>query len=157
MYPNLAEKNSTLRFFNTRAVFLPNSSRTAGTSPNPRKNRSNGSKWVGAFLSIRTPSFSSVATSTLRRGTSVSNRGLLAGGEEAVPASSASTPCHRFQGLTGAHSVVLRVVLDFGEGQLLQDRGQIHAEPPAVSLAETVPTSDRILRRTAPLFDRSRG
>src|SRR5436309_15855005 len=53
------------------------------------------------------------------------------------------------------HPVVLRVVLDLGQMQGLQDRRNVHAEPTAQSFLQTVPPADRVFRGPSPGFDRA--
>src|SRR5687767_1146110 len=55
------------------------------------------------------------------------------------------------------HAVVLRVVLDLGEAEGLEDRGDVHAEAAAEAFLEAVPAADRVLGGAAPRFDGALG
>src|SRR3982751_2617302 len=57
--------------------------------------------------------------------------------------------------LLRAHPVVAGVVGQLGEAELLEQRRQVHPEPPAVAVAQAVPAADRVARRTTPGLDRS--
>ena len=46
---------------------------------------------------------------------------------------------------------------EFGQTEFLQQRREVHAEPPAVALAQSVPAADRIVRRASPRLDRALG
>src|SRR5262249_4205937 len=46
-----------------------------------------------------------------------------------------------------------RVVLELGLSQRLQERWQVHAEPPPQSLLEAVPTAQRVVRGSSPRLD----
>src|SRR5687767_13223497 len=54
----------------------------------------------------------------------------------------------------GSHPVVAGVVLDLGQAELFEDGRDVHAEPPAVTLAKPVPAADRVVFRTSPRLDR---
>src|ERR1700729_727776 len=54
----------------------------------------------------------------------------------------------------GAHAVVARLVGELGEVERFEQGWEIHAEPPAVTLAQAVPASNRVLGRTTPGLDR---
>src|SRR3984893_1617028 len=55
------------------------------------------------------------------------------------------------------HPVVLWVVLDLGFAQSLHQGRDVHAEAAAQALLQPVPTANRVLRRTAPRFNRAFG
>src|SRR2546421_13041211 len=56
-------------------------------------------------------------------------------------------------GLQRPHAVVLRVVLDLGQMQGLQDRRDVHTEPAPQSLLQAVPPGNRVLWRSSPGFN----
>src|SRR6267378_1311095 len=56
-----------------------------------------------------------------------------------------------------AHAVVFGVVLDLGKPQCLHQWRNVHAEPAAKALLETVPAADRVLRGATPSFHSARG
>src|SRR2546426_11627690 len=56
-------------------------------------------------------------------------------------------------GLQRPHAGVLRVVLDLGQMQGLQDRRNVHTEPAPQSLLQAVPPGNRVLWRSSPGFD----
>src|SRR5262245_12003286 len=54
-----------------------------------------------------------------------------------------------------AQSIVLRVVLDLGQAQGLQQRRHIHRETAAQAFLEPVPATDRVVRRASPRLNSS--
>src|SRR5207245_4349143 len=59
--------------------------------------------------------------------------------------------------LEGAHSIVLRVVLDLREAEHLEDRRHVHPEASAQTFLQAVPALDRILWRSPPRLDGALG
>src|SRR5216684_790424 len=55
--------------------------------------------------------------------------------------------------LEGSHPVVLGVVLEFGQVQGFEDGRDVHPESTPQAFLQPVPTTDRILRGSAPRFD----
>lgn len=58
-------------------------------------------------------------------------------------------------GSPGAHSVVARVVLQFGEPEVLHDGRHVVREATAQALLDPVPAADGVLGRARPCLDGS--
>src|ERR1700683_877668 len=56
-----------------------------------------------------------------------------------------------------SYLVVAGVVGEFGQAEFFQQWRQVHAEPPAVAVAQSVPAADWIVRRPSPRLDRAIG
>src|ERR1700689_1388189 len=56
-----------------------------------------------------------------------------------------------------SYLVVAGVVGEFGQPELFQQWREVHAEPAAVAVAQSVPAADRIVRRPPPGLDRALG
>src|SRR3977135_299735 len=53
------------------------------------------------------------------------------------------------------HPIVLRIVLELAETECLHERRNVDPESSAQTFLQTVPTANRVFRRTPPGFDRS--
>src|ERR1700733_4729708 len=56
-----------------------------------------------------------------------------------------------------SYLVVAGVVGEFGQAEFFQQWRQVHAEPPAVAVAQPVPAADWIVRRPSPRRDYALG